>query len=165
MSQPAATAVRYRWANQMWVIPLIPVGAGLLLYLVGFFMIGASALSDWRSLTVGERSRLLVKLTGLAIFVATILNGFAFSSMSIYFGGSAHGGKVENGHHYVVSHGRFTEVTESVFAYLRIHETVSFWIGIPLGLVSIAIVLIVRYCENRLTFSVIEVVDVKAAQQ
>jgi hypothetical protein len=55
------------------------------------------------------------------IFVAW-LNGCSFFIHESVLGGSATNGKIENGHYYVGSHGRYTEVSRSTWQFSRWHE-------------------------------------------
>lgn len=53
--------------------------------------------------------------------------------MAVLYGGDALNGKVEDGHYYLASHGRYTEVSQRFFEYSRIHALSAF-IAIPLAL-------------------------------
>ena len=50
-----------------------------------------------------------------------IINFVSFLASTIYLGGDALSGKIENGHFFLSSHGRLTEVNEDVFEYSKCH--------------------------------------------
>ena len=54
-------------------------------------------------------------------FGGVIANFLAFFVISLWLGGTAWNGTVENGKYYLGEHGRFTEVSQRVFRYSRIH--------------------------------------------
>ncbi len=45
-------------------------------------------------------------------------------SVSMYLGGDALSGKIEDGHYFVRSHGHYTEVSHNVFIYSKIHTII-----------------------------------------
>jgi hypothetical protein len=71
----------------------------------------------------------------LWIFGIGIVNFVLFWLVAVYLGGDAVNGKVVAGHYYLMSHGRYTEVSEAIFAYSRWH-VYSTWITHPLALVA-----------------------------
>jgi hypothetical protein len=70
----------------------------------------------------------------LAIVIG-ILNFIAYVTIAGYLGGDAVNGHTENGHYFLMSHGKATEVSEAVYNYSRIH-TYTVWITHPLALIS-----------------------------
>ena len=76
------------------------------------------------------------------IFCLGLANFFVFFVVAVYLGGDAINGKMENGHFYLMSHGRLTEVNEDVFAYSKWH-CYSVWITHPIAIVA-------AYWYNRL---------------
>lgn len=68
-------------------------------------------------------------------------NFVCFFAVAIYLGGDALNGKSENGHFYLSSHGRLTEVSETVFRYSLLH-------GISVFLL-IGLVLIVYFAQKK----------------
>jgi hypothetical protein len=69
------------------------------------------------------------------LMVVAVLNFLAFFSVALYLGGDALSGKVDNGHFYLASHGRYTEVSARVFAYSKWH-TYSVWLTHSAALVA-----------------------------
>jgi len=67
------------------------------------------------------------------VFGVAIINFATFVMISLWLGGDALNGKVENGHYFLNSHGTYTEVTRSVFEYSKIHAT-SLFVTHPLAL-------------------------------
>jgi hypothetical protein len=65
-------------------------------------------------------------------FTLGIVNFLAFVALSIYLGGDALNGHVINGHYFLGSHGRYTEVSQRVFQYSRWHAT-SIFATHPIG--------------------------------
>ena len=63
------------------------------------------------------------------------VNFLSFVVASLALGGDALNGKVEDGRHYLGNHGRYTEVSPSVWRYSRIHAR-SIMITHPIGLIS-----------------------------
>jgi hypothetical protein len=64
-----------------------------------------------------------------------IANFAAFFAASLYLGGDAINGKMAAGHFYLMGHGRYTEVSESVFAYSKWHAY-STWLTHPLAFIA-----------------------------
>jgi len=56
-----------------------------------------------------------------SISIVAILNFFVFVGIASYIGGDALNGRIEDGHFFLASHGVYTEVSESVFTYSKIH--------------------------------------------
>lgn len=56
-----------------------------------------------------------------------IVNFAAFIIINIYIGGDAINGHVTDGHYFLGSHGRYTEVNRAVWTYSYYH-TISMWI-------------------------------------
>jgi hypothetical protein len=71
----------------------------------------------------------------LALFVIGIANFLAFFVMAVYLGGDAVNGKVTADHFYLMSHGRYTEVSESIYRYSLWHAR-SVWVTHPLALIA-----------------------------
>ncbi len=69
------------------------------------------------------------------LFGAALINFFAFVIIAILLGGDAINGMVKDGHYYLASHGRYTEVTESVFNYSR-HHAYSVFVTHPIGMAA-----------------------------
>ena len=65
---------------------------------------------------------------------AGLCNFLAFWVAAVYLGGDAVNGKALEGHYFLSSHGRLTEVGRSVFTYSRCH-VFSIFITHPLAMV------------------------------
>jgi hypothetical protein len=74
----------------------------------------------WRDLPVWLR----------VLCVIAILNFASFWIIAVVSGGDALNGKAEGGHYFLMSHGRYTEVSKAFFDYSAIHAT-SVWITHP----------------------------------
>jgi len=61
------------------------------------------------------------------VFILAIVNFAAFIIINIYIGGDAINGHVTDGHYFLGSHGRYTEVNRAVWTYSYYH-TISMWI-------------------------------------
>jgi hypothetical protein len=59
----------------------------------------------------------------LILTLLCVVNFVSFIGHTIYLGGEATKGKVENGHFYVKSHGKYTEVTEAQFDSNKLHAS------------------------------------------
>jgi hypothetical protein len=57
----------------------------------------------------------------IAIFGLAWLNYTVYWIVGVCLGGFANIGRVENGKYFLGSHGRYSEVSETVFTYSRIH--------------------------------------------
>ena len=57
----------------------------------------------------------------VAIFLAWFLNFAAFAIISGFIGGDALSGHIVDGHYYLRSHGKLTEVSREVFTYSLWH--------------------------------------------
>jgi hypothetical protein len=95
----------------------------------------------WGIATARAPSR-VVGILGAVLFFGGLANHFVFWHASVMHGGSPSGGKVENGRFYVMNHGKYTEVSEAAWQYLRIHER-TIWITHPLA--ALGWVLLVRF--------------------
>lgn len=77
----------------------------------------------------------MIRRVGMTLFGVAWLNFMAFWFVGVALGGDAVVGKVEGGHYYLASHGRYTEVSRAVWTYIRVH-TISVLITHPLGLLA-----------------------------
>lgn len=55
------------------------------------------------------------------ISIVAVLNFVVFVVVAITIGGDALNGKIEGGHYFLASHGVYTEVSDRVFTYSRLH--------------------------------------------
>src|SRR5688572_19013019 len=94
----------------VWLI-LLPFAGAFLLFACGAGLIAVEALSHWSVLTAGARWRLVAKLIGLACFIAPLLIMVALFVTHAAYGGSAEGGKLEQGRYFLGSHGHYVEVS------------------------------------------------------
>ena len=69
------------------------------------------------------------------LFGVAVINFVAFFIIAILLGGDAINGMIKDGHYYLASHGRYTEVTEGVFNYSR-HHAYSVFVTHPVGMVA-----------------------------
>ena len=67
------------------------------------------------------------------VFFVGIANFAAFAIVASILGGDAVNGKVQDGHFYLGSHGRYTEVSQATYDYSRAH-THSVWVTHPLAI-------------------------------
>jgi hypothetical protein len=82
-------------------------------------------------------SNLVYRLLPL-IAALCLLNFVAFLAIASGIGGDALNGKIVDGHFYLGSHGKFTEVTQAVFDYSRWHAR-SLFVAHPLGMLLLFI--------------------------
>ena len=61
------------------------------------------------------------KLTFVPAFLLAFANFAVFIALDIYLGGDALNGHARDGHYFLGSHGRYTEVTRAVWTYSRWH--------------------------------------------
>jgi len=66
------------------------------------------------------KTPLLEKISGI-LFALAILNMLAFAVITSVIGGDAISGKIEDGRYYVSNRGKYTEVSQSVYTFSRIH--------------------------------------------
>jgi hypothetical protein len=69
------------------------------------------------------------------VFWFALVNLVAFMAASLFLGGDALNGMSGDGRYFLAAHGKYTEVSESVFRYSRMHA-LSIFITTPLGIVS-----------------------------
>jgi hypothetical protein len=69
------------------------------------------------------------------LFTVAIVNFLIFFLMALSIGGDAVNGKVEGGKYYVANHGKYTEVSKTVFTYSRFH-CYSVWVTHPVGILA-----------------------------
>jgi hypothetical protein len=74
-----------------------------------------------------------LELIGFGLLVVALINFTLFCIVGVCIGGDALSGKVEDGHYYVSSHGKLTEVSPNVWHYSRCHA-ISVWITHPLAI-------------------------------
>jgi hypothetical protein len=61
------------------------------------------------------------KLIFIPAFVLACVNFFCFFFIAIYLGGDALNGYARDGHYFLCSHGRYTEVSGTVWTYSHWH--------------------------------------------
>jgi hypothetical protein len=74
-----------------------------------------------------------------ALVAVGIINFVAFFVIALSIGGDAMNGKIANGHFFLASHGKLTEVSEGVYMYSLWHAR-SVFITQPLAMISIELV-------------------------
>ena len=70
--------------------------------------------------------------TCVALFALCLTNFAVFFVLAVYLGGDAVNGKIVGGHYFLMSHGRYTEVSAGIFNYSRWH-VYSTWVTHPLA--------------------------------
>lgn len=83
---------------------------------------------------VGETFRAMTS-TERTLFFLAVINFVAFCAMTVVLGGDALNGTSVDGHYFLNSHGKYTEVSRGVFEYSYAHA-VSLLVTHPLGLVA-----------------------------
>lgn len=68
------------------------------------------------------------------LFALAFLNFVVFVGVTFALGGDAINGTSGDGHYYLGSHGKYTEVSQGVFRYSEAH-TLSLFITHPVGIV------------------------------
>jgi len=63
------------------------------------------------------------KLIFAPIAILAGVNFISFLAISIYLGGDARNGHIKNGHYFLGSHGKYTEVGQTVWNYSYWHAT------------------------------------------
>lgn len=71
-----------------------------------------------------------------AVAAVAIVNFIAFVIIAILIGGDSANGRIDNGHYFVASHGRLTEVSARAFTYSQWHAR-SLFVTHPLGMIAI----------------------------
>ena len=79
------------------------------------------------------------------LFAAACINFLVFIIIDVLLGGDAANGHSENGHYFLASHGKLTEVSAFTFTYSRIHA----YLSITLMVVAIFIRLLFRARTGR----------------
>jgi hypothetical protein len=75
------------------------------------------------------------RLLYLCIAAVGFINAFVFLAISAFILGGVPS-EIRNGHYYLNNHGRFTEVSRSVYLYADIHFWVT-WVLILIGSVAV----------------------------
>lgn len=119
----------------------LPLFIGVALYIAGCTIIGKQVFSQWKSLDRRHRLAAITVFVGLTLFLGGFLNFLAFSSISMAIGGSADA--IENGHYFVSSHGKRTEVSKDRWLFVFYHER-SVRITHPLGAIGIGMMLFAK---------------------
>jgi hypothetical protein len=84
----------------------------------------------------GDTLRTLCKwAVGIALF-----NFLLFWVAAVYLGGDAVNGKTDKGRFFLMSHGRYTEVSADLFTYSKWHAY-SLWLTHPLAFVAAYVLL------------------------
>ena len=91
-------------------------------------------MSDADEQTRAKENRTPLRVLAV-VFALCVLNFLAFVTGAAVIGGDAANGKVESGHYFVGSHGKFREVTPAVFEYSQWH-TRSVWLTHPLAILA-----------------------------
>jgi hypothetical protein len=85
-----------------------------------------------------------------ALFVAALINFLLFIIIDLVLGGDAANGHIENGHYFLASHGKLTEVSAFVFTYSLIHA----YLSIALMLIAVFTFLLFRVSPRASTHDV-----------
>jgi hypothetical protein len=72
---------------------------------------------------------------GIILFAACVANMFACGLIAGALGGDGLAGMVEANRYYLGDHGRYTEVSRTVYTYSRIHM-LSFIASAPIGIIG-----------------------------
>ena len=121
----------------------LPFLIGIAVFVAGGLITAKQVVSKWGLLGRRERWHSVTVFVAFSVFIAGLLNFMLFWMIAVAIGGDAD--KIENGRYYVVSHGRFTEVSEAVWTYSYYHAR-SIWISHPLGMLGA----IVMACSRKL---------------
>ena len=84
----------------------------------------------------------------IGVFIGALVNFVAFWLIAVYLGGDAVNGRAVGEHFYLSSHGKLTEVSESVWNYSKWH-VYSVWVTHPLGLLAAFLYLRLRKQRNE----------------
>src|SRR5262245_47828564 len=84
----------------------------------------------------------------IPIFAVAFGNFVAFWVIGLSLGGSAVGGKVEDGRYYLNLKGRFTEVSHAVYLYSSIHHR-SWWVTHAAGFLAAGCLLLTGDWRRR----------------
>lgn len=57
----------------------------------------------------------------MIFIIGWLVNFLVFMAINLYLGGDALNGKIEDGHYFLGSHGKYTEVGYYTFIYSKIH--------------------------------------------
>jgi hypothetical protein len=76
-----------------------------------------------------------VELIARIVFVIAVVNFATFAIVGLYLGGDALNGRSDNGHYFLMNHGKYTEVSSRVWHYSRIHA-VSVMFTHPLAIIA-----------------------------
>jgi hypothetical protein len=68
----------------------------------------------------------------VSVFAICLVNFALFFIGAVYLGGDAVNGKIFEGHYFLMSHGRYTEVSADIFNYSKWHAY-STWVTHPLA--------------------------------
>ncbi len=79
-----------------------------------------------------------LKPVAVSLFVLAMANFAVFWVVAACLGGDAMNGKAENGHYYLMTGNKYTEVSHRVWTYSVIH-TISLFITHPLGIGAMAL--------------------------
>lgn len=71
-----------------------------------------------------SKTKSLVTYLPMLFIIGWFLNFVLFVALSMYLGGDALNGKIQDGHHFLGSHGKYTEVSYEVFTYSKIHTVI-----------------------------------------
>ncbi len=81
------------------------------------------------------------------VFVLAFVNFAGFWLGAVYLGGDALNGGIRNGRYFLMSHGTYREVSESVFNYSKWHAR-SIWVTHPMAFAAGALLLRLRQAKN-----------------
>ena len=112
----------------MWV-NVLEVGLFVLVGLVLLAPILRDAVRKARNGPAAPRDEVRRRWAGRiggTLFAVAVMNFLAFSVHTQSLGGSAGNGRRADGHYFVGSHGRYTEVTEPQWRTVRTHEVTVF---------------------------------------
>jgi hypothetical protein len=88
------------------------------------------------------------RLFGLRIIPLAAVNFVVFIGVAMSIGGDALNGSCADGHYYLASHGRLTEVSAGVFHYSEVHAVVTLLLHFA-AMIAIARFILPGWYENR----------------
>ena len=88
----------------------------------------------------------ILRMLGTALPILFFVNFTVFWFATLYIGGDGIGIPPKDGHYYVSSHGRLTEVSYNIWHYTRVH-TFIVWTSVPLFFIGIVLY---KFAANRM---------------
>lgn len=110
----------------MGIVFVLPFLAAVLLFAIGVCIIATVAISQSGAMSLRGRIALWCKLCGIGVFIVCTFLWLVGAAIEMSYGGSTDGGRIDGDRYFLVSHGKYTEVSKDIWDFVARTE---YWLG------------------------------------